>query len=326
MRTTPDFMRGRVRAARRYAGTVDVLSQVVMALREGDAFLRRTRRRGNWGNRFGPYSGAGFHVVLSGACWFSPVPGRDIRLQAGDVVFLPRGTVHAMGSSRPLHPAALPDEYADGPDLGDGAPDAPEVVLLCGAYELRRRSGQALLDAMPDYVHLPGAGIATAQTMSLVAWDQPGGRIGDQAVRSAVLDLLLVGILRRWIDRNSPGLSSATAADPDIVTVLQHLHDAPGRQWTVDRMATLANLSRSTFTRRFAAAVGMPPLRYLGWWRLHLAARRLRETDVPLAVIAGEVGYGSEFALAHAFKREFGMAAGAFRRTPSLADREHYQA
>ncbi|WP_033340987.1 AraC family transcriptional regulator [Catenuloplanes japonicus] len=304
---------------------MDVLSQVVMSLREGDAFLRRTRRRGHWGNRFGPYNGAGFHVVLEGTCWFSLAPGHNIRLDAGDVVFLPRGTVHAMGGNQPLPIAMLPHEYTDGPDLGDGTPDAPEAVLLCGAYELRRRSGQALLDAMPDYVHFPDAGRAMTRTTSLIAWDHPGGRIGDQAVRSAVLDLLLVDILRRWIDRQSPGLSSATAADPSIVTVLQHIHEAPSRQWTVDQMAALANLSRSTFARRFATTVGMPPLRYLGWWRLHIAARRLRQTDVSLAVIAGEVGYGSEFALAHAFKREFGMATGTFRRTPSLADREHYQ-
>ncbi|GAA1644630.1 AraC family transcriptional regulator [Actinoplanes couchii] len=304
---------------------MDVLSQVVMSLREGDAFLRRTRRRGHWANRFGPYTGAGFHVLLEGACWFSLGAGHSIRLSAGDVVFLPRGTVHAMGAGRQPPLATLPHEYTDGPDLGDGTPDGSEAVLLCGAYELRRRSGQALLDAMPDYVHFPGAGRAMTHTTSLIAWEQPGGRIGDQAVRSAVLDLFLVDILRRWIDGHSPGLSSAGAADSGIVTVLRHIHEAPNRQWTVDQMAALANLSRSTFARRFAATVGMPPLRYLGWWRLHIAARRLRQTDVPLAVIAGEVGYGSEFALAHAFKREFGVATGTFRRTPSLADREHYQ-
>jgi AraC-like DNA-binding protein len=71
--------------------------------------------------------------------------------------------------------------------------------------------------------------------------------------------------------------------------------------------------------------MGMPPLRYVGWWRLNLAARRLRQTDMPLAAIADEVGYGSEFAFAHAFKREFGMAAGTFRRTPSSADREQHR-
>jgi AraC-like DNA-binding protein len=48
-------------------------------------------------------------------------------------------------------------------------------------------------------------------------------------------------------------------------------------------------------------------------------------STVPLAVVADDVGYGSEFAFAHAFKREFGVPAGTFRRTLSFADREHCQ-
>jgi AraC-like DNA-binding protein len=308
---------------------VDVLSQVVMSLREGDAFFRRTRRLGHWGNRFGPYQGAGFHIVLEGSCWFIPASGSAIRLSVGDVVFMPRGTAHAMGDSPVPDITTLPDEHDDGPDLGDGTPDAPAVVLLCGAYELRRQSTQPLLATMPDHVIVPDPsgdeGRALGDATKLVDWDHPGGRVGDQAVRSAVLDLLLVRILRWWIDKHSPGLSSTAAGDPGIVRVVQHIHQAPARLWTVDQMAALVGLSRSTFTRRFTAALGMPPLRYVAWWRLSIAARRLRQTDVPLAVIADEVGYGSEFSFAHAFKREFGIAAGTFRRTPSHADREHHR-
>ncbi|WP_305788355.1 AraC family transcriptional regulator [Symbioplanes lichenis] len=298
---------------------MDVLSQVIMTLREGDAFFRRTRRTGYWGNRFGPYHGAGFHLVVAGECWFSPAAGPPVLLATGDVLFLPRGTVHALGD-RPFPDfRALPDEHADGSDLGDGMSGGPAVEMLCGAYELRRHSVQPLLDAMPDHVLLPGDGDAWRSATDLVDWDRPPDRAGDQATRAAVLDLLLVRILRRWIDRHS---LEASAGDPGLVKVLQRVHEAPAEAWTVQRMAALAGLSRSTFNRRFTAALGLPPLRYVAWWRLTLAARRLRRTDAPLAAIAGEVGYASEFAFAHAFKREFGMSAGRFRRTPSTADRE----
>jgi len=39
----------------------------------------------------------------------------------------------------------------------------------------------------------------------------------------------------------------------------------------------------------------------------------LRETKAPLAVIARQVGYSSEFAFASAFRREFGISPGRFR-------------
>jgi AraC-like DNA-binding protein len=55
-------------------------------------------------------------------------------------------------------------------------------------------------------------------------------------------------------------------------------------------------------------------LRYLGRWRTTIAAGLLRESDLKLAAVAERVGYGSEFAFAKAFKRDFGVAPGAYRR------------
>ena len=53
---------------------------------------------------------------------------------------------------------------------------------------------------------------------------------------------------------------------------------------------------------------------YLTWWRLSTGARMLRDGQAPLAAIARNVGYTSEFAFSAAFKREFGTAPGKFRR------------
>jgi AraC-like DNA-binding protein len=49
------------------------------------------------------------------------------------------------------------------------------------------------------------------------------------------------------------------------------------------------------------------------------AARLLRDHDRPLAVVAKEIGYTSEFAFAKAFKRDFGIAPGAYRKQPALS-------
>ncbi|MFI6314310.1 helix-turn-helix domain-containing protein [Nocardia fusca] len=45
-----------------------------------------------------------------------------------------------------------------------------------------------------------------------------------------------------------------------------------------------------------------------------LAAKRLRDSGESIAVVAGRVGYGSEFAFAKAFEREFGVAPGRYRK------------
>ncbi len=52
------------------------------------------------------------------------------------------------------------------------------------------------------------------------------------------------------------------------------------------------------------------------------AARLLRESDVPLSAVASSAGYGSEYAFAKAFKREYGVAPGRYRRHAAVADRQ----
>ncbi|HEY3870554.1 MAG TPA: helix-turn-helix transcriptional regulator [Actinocrinis sp.] len=82
----------------------------------------------------------------------------------------------------------------------------------------------------------------------------------------------------------------------------------------MEALATHAALSRAAFARRFTACVGQPPMAYLTWWRMTLAARSLRATDAPVAAIAEQVGYASQFAFANAFRRATGIAPGRYRR------------
>ncbi len=89
---------------------------------------------------------------------------------------------------------------------------------------------------------------------------------------------------------------------------LHAIHRATAAPWTVAKLAAEAKLSRAPFARRFAAMIGQPSLTYLTWWRMTMAARLLRTSDAPLKSIAAQVGYTSEFAFSHAFKRTYGEA------------------
>ena len=73
-------------------------------------------------------------------------------------------------------------------------------------------------------------------------------------------------------------------------------------------------MSRSGFAERFASLVGQPPMQYLTYWRMQLAAQRLRESREAIAQIGYAVGYESEAAFSRAFKREFGDSPAAWRR------------
>ncbi|MGO4425860.1 helix-turn-helix transcriptional regulator, partial [Streptomyces sp. MCAF7] len=101
--------------------------------------------------------------------------------------------------------------------------------------------------------------------------------------------------------------------DPVAAAALRALHSDPSAPWTNDRLAAEAGVSRPTLARRFTALVGRPPMAYLTWWRLTLAATQLRDTPDALATIARRVGYGTPYALSHAFSREFGTSPGRYR-------------
>jgi transcriptional regulator GlxA family with amidase domain len=105
--------------------------------------------------------------------------------------------------------------------------------------------------------------------------------------------------------------------DLRIARVLAALRREPARPFRVSELAKLAGASRANFARLFHAATGRSPIRYLAERRLELAARLLRTTPAPLAQIARETGYASEFSLSRAFKRQFGVAPARYRSTSS---------
>lgn len=309
---------------------MDVLSDVITAMRAGRPHSSRRSKYAPWGMRFPASEGAGFHVVLQGTAWLIP-PGEApaVRLGVGDVVFLAHGRGHALADD----PGTPLDDVVPGPDGTWPTPDdeppsdaaAPSAQLLCGAYKLNRARAHPLLTHLPDVVHLP-AGIGAHPALRS-AIDLLGGELrtplpGSDAVVPALLDTLLLYILRTWWleEQASPRADgrpagwSAALADPAVSAALSAVHDDPARPWTVEELGSLGGLSRAAFARRFTALVGEPPLAYLTWWRMTTAGRLLRADDAPLRSVAQRAGYTSEFAFAKAFKREYGMAPGQYRR------------
>lgn len=138
----------------------------------------------------------------------------------------------------------------------------------------------------------------------------PGGR----SMIERILELVLIQALRRWSRTENRSESWLIAAlDPHINAVLNAMHRDPARDWDLAELAARVNLSRSTLSAKFAALVGMPPIRYLAQLRLEAAARALTSTAAPIGAIAKDVGYGSEAAFSRAFSRHFGLAPKTWR-------------
>ena len=102
--------------------------------------------------------------------------------------------------------------------------------------------------------------------------------------------------------------------DEHILRAWSAYFAAPSESWTVERLADAAGLSRSAFFERFRSIFGAPPLETLTRIRLGHAKQLLSGSQAPLSEIALAVGYQSETALMRAFKREFGVSPGQWRK------------
>ncbi|MFV3076329.1 helix-turn-helix domain-containing protein [Niveispirillum fermenti] len=78
-------------------------------------------------------------------------------------------------------------------------------------------------------------------------------------------------------------------------------------------LAAVVGLSPSHFARRFKAAAGEAPHRYVLSRRVNAAKRLLLETEMPLAEIAAAAGFSSQAHLTGIFGRAVGMTPGAYR-------------
>ncbi|WP_406455662.1 AraC family transcriptional regulator [Streptomyces sp. NBC_01622] len=291
---------------------MDVVSDAISAVRTGRASSNRLRVGGSWCTRLAPYEGAGFHVVLAGGCRLVPDKGGEpVALGAGDVVLLPHGAGHVLADSSGDTAPAVPFEEMRRP-VGDG----PEVELLCGKYRLDRSRTHPLMAELPEVVHLPnrvGRHPELRAAVDLLARELDERRPGACLALPSLLDLLLIYMVRAWMSEAETGSWPSVLSDPVTTAALRALHSDPAAPWTNDRLAAAAGVSRATLARRFTALVGRAPMAYLTWWRLTLAATRLRDTDASLATVAREAGYGSPYALSHAFSREFGVTPGRYR-------------
>lgn len=98
-----------------------------------------------------------------------------------------------------------------------------------------------------------------------------------------------------------------------MTRVIDHIHDNPDGDLSLDRLAEVAGLSRFHFHRIYVAMTGETVAATARRMRLHRAAGLLLETDATVETIARRCGYTNRRSFAHAFRAAFGESPAAFR-------------
>ncbi|HEX8624968.1 MAG TPA: alpha/beta fold hydrolase [Allosphingosinicella sp.] len=106
----------------------------------------------------------------------------------------------------------------------------------------------------------------------------------------------------------------ARSSDPAVSRALKLIHTRFAERLDIGTIARDAGVSRTVLGQRFGRAIGEPPMRYCGRWRLRQAAIMLRDCDRKAGDVAHAVGFGSQEAFSRAFRRSYGLAPAAWRR------------
>ncbi len=266
-----------------------------------------------WRLQFTPLPCAAFHFVHAGSCWLQ-WEAETLRLSEGDLVMLPHGTLHTIGShpSAPLVNTVQLNEntFCQVKRFGE----RPSVRFVCGTFDFE--SPSSIFSLLPPMIHFSSQqthALGLSTSLDSLAQEAIAQRLGAQTLITRLADVLFVQIIRAWIDRTENHTVGWLGAlhDPHIAHVLGCIHAAPEHDWTVALLAREAAMSRSAFATRFKTLVGQAPLAYLTRWRMQKATRLLAENHLSLLEIALQTGYQSEAAFSKAFKREFGISPRA---------------
>jgi AraC family transcriptional activator FtrA len=182
------------------------------------------------------------------------------------------------------------------------------------ASELARRHPRVKVDPKVLYVDagdvLTSAGTAAGIDLCLhVVRHDHGAEVANAVARRMVVPPHRDGGQAQFVDLPVAG----AAGDDPLVAVLEWTMENLDLPLTVGQLARRAAMSPRTFARRFRAATGTTPHRWILRQRLLLAQRLLETTEEPIGRVASRCGFAAAAGLRMHFSREVGASPLAYR-------------
>lgn len=287
---------------------MDPLSEVLSLLNTRSSYFAGLKAGGDWAIRFPPPEGIKFNAVVQGACWLT-VEGvdRPVPLRAGDCFLLTQARGFSLGSDPLLERVDASEVYRHTSHGVAHHGQGVDFFLIGGRFTFGDEAA-LLVGGLPPVIVVNGS----TDEASVLHWalqrlaqelssTSPGASLMTQHLGH----MMFVQVLRLYLaaDEQRPAGWLLALSDPRMGAAIHAVHAQPARRWTVDELAAVAGVSRSTFALHFKQKVGLGPLEYVLRWRMQLATRELRHRDASISAIAESLGYESDSAFSNAFKR-----------------------
>lgn len=271
-----------------------------------------------WAMAFPGFNGLKFIVVRKGQFWFRlETDPTWRRLAVGDGVIITRSARFLMATDTRCFPAESAEEQR--PRVRETVTyGGSDNILIAGKMEIDLVSAELLLKELPQLISFqttPDEPTGLSPLMKLLFMEKVSNRPGASQACNHLMHLIMIEALRAWYEQGSATYQGVLKAykDPRIVAVLNAIHAAPAKSWTLSELAGIAGMSRAGFSKNFSELTGRSPVSYVTCWRMLIASKRLRTGSKSVKEISFSLGYKSESIFSTAFKRIYGVSPSAFR-------------
>ena len=261
------------------------------------------------------------HLVVAGESYIKIEGEPEARLlQTGDLIFFPRSAEHIISSEADCNNCG--DTVHIGNDgaftiESSGSGGEKGLDLFCARFEYDEHAD--IMHDLPETVLIKMDHPSLQCLISMLQYESAHTLSGSRAIVNALSSVLLVLIVRAHLEQGG---------EAPLGGILNGLRDKRLRQLiqTVvsrpedEKMTELANLSRAQLMRLFKQQTGISPHAFVNLIRLRQAAVLLRQTADSVLSVALNVGFQSETHFGKAFKKQYGISPGQYRKNETADD------
>lgn len=185
-----------------------------------------------------------------------------------------------------------------------------EAALVVGAGRIAGSGPEALPEPVVSAVTKCRIG---KPVFSLLREECARGTMGQPALANALMNACVVQGLRRAIDRTPGEAGGSQLPRGRLAGAIAAVRAQPAERHTIDTLARIAGMSRSSFIRHFKQHMQLGPSEYVMKVRLDEARTMLLSTDLPITTVAARSGFVSRSHFSRTFRSEFGSDPSSFR-------------
>lgn len=235
-------------------------------------------------------------VLLAGRASYA-IEGQSYALEPGDVVLVPRGSIH-----RPeIAPGQAYERYI--------LYIAPEFLQKASTAETDLGSCFRLAAEKYSYVLRPDREVRIVRLLETLRDSQAAPGYGQELLDKALVTQFLIAVTRDLEARQLQYVASASR-DEKIVSILKYLNLHLSERQSIDSLSRQFYISKYYMMRRFKAETGYTIHGYLTEKRLLLARERIRAGEA-LGQVSEACGFQDYSTFSRAYKKRFGASPNA---------------